>query len=167
MKKSKAIGLLQIQIEKINDPAVKRDEWLSSTSSVLIRIFPLSSKLKIEQLEDIRKDPQYFEDISLDERIAVRKKKAERFLLNYIEEIELLGPESTVSKMEVLFGSARFWLLLISICCLSFIAGNSTPAKVFKQSHLQQFQEMEREIIKQKQEIDSLTKELQKIGTLG
>lgn len=161
MKKSKAIRLLENQIDKIEDKNIQRDEWLSSTASVLLRVFPVSSQIKIEQLSNIEKSPQYFEDISAEERIALRKSKARRYLLNYIEEIDLLGVESSGNKLEIFFGSLRFWILLVALCGLSFLVGNTTPAKVIKQSHIQDYQEMEQQIIHQKKKIDSLTRELQ------
>lgn len=167
MKKSKAIRLLENQIDKIEDQRMKRDEWLSSTASVLLRVFPVSYQLKIDQLKDIQNNPQYFEDITTEERIAIRKGKAKRFLLNYIEEIELLGVEGTGSKLELFFGSVRFWFILTALCSLSFLVGNSTTARVFRQSHIQNYQELEKQIHIQKKEIDSLTKELRSTRTLG
>lgn len=121
MRKSKAIGLLKIQIEKINDPQIKRPEWITTTSAVLTRVFPLSSTSKIAQIRSLENMPEFYSDISSHKRIATDKKKAEDFLNNYIEEIELLGTE-TRSKMEMFFGNFRFWSILITICLLGFQA---------------------------------------------
>lgn len=124
MRKSKAIGLLKAQIDKIDDPHIKRPEWITATSAMLARIFPLSSDSKIAQIQSLENMPEFYHDISSDKRIETDKKKAETYLKNYIEEIELLGPE-TNSKMEMFFGSFRFWSIILTICILSFIGGNS------------------------------------------
>lgn len=167
MKQSKSIRLLENQIENIQNKAINRDEWLTSTASVLLRVFPLSAQIKIDQLKNIEKNPQYFEDISAEEKIAVRKSKAKRYLQNYIEEIELLGLESNGSKLELFFGSLRFWLLVIALCGVSFLAGNTASGKVFRQSHIQEYHELEQQIDSQKKEIDSLNMELRSKRILG
>lgn len=160
MKKSKAIGLLKIQIEKINDPNITRPEWISTTSVILARIFPLSSTSKIAQIQSLENMPEFYNDISSDKRIKTDKKKAESFLRNYIEEIELLGPE-TSSKMEMFFGSFRFWTILITICLLSFIGGNTLTAGAeleSRQTSTLQIFSLNEELLLQKKEIDSLRK---------
>ena len=165
MKKSKAIGLLKIQIKKINDPNIPRPEWISNTSVILARIFPLSSTSKIAQLQSLENMPEFYQDISSDKRIETDKKKAETFLNNYIEEIELLGPE-TSSKMEMFFGSFRFWTILITICSLSFIGGNSLAAEeafASLQTSSIQIYSLKQELMLQKKEIDSLKKVIQKL----
>lgn len=117
MRRTKAIGLLKVQIEKINDPDIKRPEWISTTSTVLSRIFPISSAAKIAQIQSLENIPEFYQDISSNKRIETDKKKAETYLKNYIEEIELLGME-TSNKMEMFFESFRFWSLIISIFIL-------------------------------------------------
>ncbi len=107
MRKSKAIGLLKIQIDKINDPDVKRPEWIITTSAVLARIFPISSRSKIAQIQSLENMPEFYNELSSGKRIETDKKKAATFLNNYIEEIELLGPE-TSRKIEMFFRNFRF-----------------------------------------------------------
>ena len=165
MRKSKAIGLLKIQIKKIKDPLISREEWISSTAIILSRIFPLSSTCKITQIESLETMPEFYHDISSDKRIETDKKKAETFLNNYIEEIELLGPE-TSSKMEMFFGSFRFLTILITVCSLSFIGGNSLAAEEdfeSQQTSSIQIYSLNQELMLQKKEIDSLKKVVQKL----
>ncbi len=158
MRKNKAIGLLKIQIEKIEDPAIKRTEWIESTVVILSRIFPISSSSKIAQIESLENMPEFYQDISPDKRIKTDKKKAEAYLCNYIEEIELLGTE-TNSKMEMFFGSFRFWTILLTVCILSYIGGNSTATgKELKPQQTSNFKiySLNQEILLYKKEIDSL-----------
>lgn len=137
-----------------------RPEWINNTSVVLARLFPLSSTSKISQIQSLENIPEFYHDISSVKRIETDKKKAETYLNNYIEEIELLGPE-TSSKMEMFFGSFRFWTILLAICILSFIGGNSLSAgeelKSKQNSSLQIFS-LNQELLFQKKEIDSLKK---------
>lgn len=165
MRKSKAIGLLKVQIEKINDPNIKRPEWINNTSAVLTRIFPLSSAAKILQIEGLENIPEFYEDISSEKRIQTDKKKAEAYLKNYIEEIELLGME-TNNKMEMFFGSFRFWSILLTICLLSFLGGNSIAVGKELQAQKNSRQEvysLSQELLLQKAEIDSLNKLLKEL----
>lgn len=158
MRKRKAIGLLKIQIEKINDPHIKRPEWISTTSAVIEKVFPLSSTSKIVQVQSLENMPEFYHDISSDKRIETDKKKAATFLNNYIEEIELLGPE-TSSKMEMFFGSFRFWSILLTICIISFIGGYSLASgKEIKSQQASGLQilTLNQELLLQKKEIDSL-----------
>lgn len=158
MRKSKAIGLLKSQIDSINDPKIKRPEWIRSTSSILGRIFPLSSTSKIAQIQSLEKMPEFYQDISSDKRIETDKKKAETYLRNYIEEIELLGTEAT-SKMEMFFGSFRFWSILLTICILSFVSGNSmAKEKEIKTNQVNRLEifSLNQEILILQMEIDSL-----------
>ena len=159
-------------MHKINDENIKRDEWIISTSAVLIRVFPLSANKKIEQLEQIQNNPAYFEDLPAHKKIDKRKEKARRFLNNYIEEIELMGTESTGSKLEMFFGSFRFWLILSSICILSFIAGTTSSSQKpgpgdYDQTHLDLFEDMERQLHLQKSTIDSLSHEIKRLRVNG
>lgn len=172
MKKRTAIRLLKSQIHKIDDEKIKRDEWLVATSTVLLRIFPLSANKKIEQLEQIQNNPVYFEDLPEQKIIENRKEKARRFLNNYIEEIEVMGTESTGSKLELFFGSFRFWLILSSICILSFIAGTTSSAQEpmtgnYDPTRLDLFEDMERQLHLQKSTIDSLSYEIEKLRLKG
>lgn len=173
MRSRTAIRLLQSQIHKINDDTIKRDEWLISTSAVLLRVFPLSASKKIEQLEQIEKNPGYYEDLPKHKRIDNRKEKAKRFLNNYVEEIEVMGTESRGTKLEMFFGSFRFWLILSSICILSFIAGitsgNSQESITgnYDPARLEQFEDMERRLHLQKSTIDSLSYEIKKLRLKG
>lgn len=158
MRKSKAIGLLKIQIEKINDPLIKRDDWISSTTVVLSRVFPVSAEIKIAQIRELGIITEFYKDLPNEKRIETIKKKAATFLNNYIEEIELLGTE-TSSKMEMFFGSFRFWSILITICLFSFIGGNSLAAgeeiKSLQTSGLK-ILSLNEELLLRKNEIDSL-----------
>lgn len=170
MKKGKAINLLRSQIEKIHDERINREEWLLSTSAVVLRIFPLSAQYKIEQLEKLRQDPDYFTDISALNRIKNRKLKAEAFLTNYIEEIELLGIESSGNKLEMLFGSFRFWMILTGICGLSFIIGNtagSPDLRSLQQLQKKEFKDLENQLYLQRKKIDSLKNEIKALRSLG
>ncbi|CAN5223150.1 hypothetical protein BH23BAC2_BH23BAC2_17790 [soil metagenome] len=158
MRKSRAIGLLKTQIEKIDDPAIMRAEWINTTSAVLTRIFPESSPTKIAQIKTLENMPEFYHDISKDKRIETDKRKAETFLRNYIEEIELLGTE-TSSKMEMFFGSFRFWSILITICILSFIGGSSRATgkeiKTGQSIRMENFS-LNQNLLLQKRQIDSL-----------
>lgn len=160
MRKNKAIGLLQVQIEKINKPNLERAEWINNTSLLLKRIFPLSFPAKILQLKSLENIPEFYSDISSEKRIQTDKKKAESYLKNYIEEIELLGLE-TNNKMEMFFGSFRFWSILLTICMLSFLGGNSIAAgkelQSQKNSRLEIYS-LSQELLLQKTQIDSLNK---------
>jgi hypothetical protein len=173
MKKRTAIRLLRTQLQKINNDDIKRDEWLISTSAVLLRVFPLSASKKIEQLEQIQNNPDYFEDLPAQKIIDNRKEKARRYLNNYIEEIEVMGTESTGSKLELFFGSFRFWMILSSICILSFIAGTTSSGSnepgpgIYEQTRLELFKDMERRLDLQKSTIDSLSYELEKLRLKG
>ncbi len=172
MKKRTAIKLLKEQVHKINDNNIKRDEWLVKTSAVLLRIFPLSADKKIGQLEQIENNPGYFEDLPVQKRIAARKEKAERFLNNYMEEIEVMGTESTGSKLELFFGSFRFWIILSSICILSFIAGTTSTSPIadtenFDLNSLKIYEDMEKQLNLKQNTIDSLSRELEKLRLRG
>lgn len=169
MKKQKAIDLLQLQIKNIQNPQITRKEWITTTTAVVQRIFPVSSLPKIKQIEDLESNPDYFEDLSAENRIKTRKSKAESYLNNYIEEIELLGVESHGDKMQMFFGSIRFWLILLAICVISFIGGNSAAKteEAFRQFNPDLLQDLERQLDDQKRVNDSLKKELLAIKTLG
>lgn len=156
---------MKIQIEKINDPDIKRTEWISITSVVLKRLFPLSSVSKIAQIQSLENMPEFYHDISSDKRIETDKKKAASFLNNYIEEIELLGLE-TNSKLEMFFGSFRFWSILFTLCILAFIGGKSLAAgKELKslQTYNLQIYSLNEEVLLQKKEIDSLKKVIKEL----
>jgi hypothetical protein len=172
MKSRTAIRLLRTQIQRINDENIKREEWLISTSAVLLKVFPLSANKKIEQVEKIANDPVYFEDLTAQKRIDNRKEKARRFLNNYIEEIQVIGTESSGSKLEMFFGSFRFWMILSSICILSFIAGTTSSAQEpmtgnYDPTRLEIFEDMERRLHLQKSTIDSLSYEIEKLRLKG
>lgn len=173
MKKRTAIRLLRTQLQQIHNEDIKRDEWLISTAAVLLRVFPLSASKKIEQLEQIQNNPLYFEDLPVQKIIDNRKEKASRFLNNYMEEIEVMGTESTGSKLELFFGSFRFWMILSSICILSFIAGTTSSGSheaepgIYEQTRLELFKDMERRLDLQKSTIDSLSYELEKLRLKG
>ncbi len=172
MRTRTAIRLIKSQINKINDDNINRDEWLVSTTAVVLRIFPLSASKKIEQLEQIRDNPVYFEDLPAQKRIDNRKEKARRFLNNYIEEIEVMGTESTGSKLEMFFGSFKFWMILSSICILSFIAGTTSSSQEpitgsYDDTSLDLFKDMERRLNLQKSTIDSLSLEIEKLRLKG
>lgn len=168
-----AIRLLQTQIHKIDDDNLKREEWLVSTSAVLLRVFPLSASKKLVQMEQIQNNPGYFENLPAQKIINNRKEKARRFLNNYIEEIEVMGIERTGYKLEMFFGSFRFWMILFSICILSFIAGTSSsnsPEPVignYDPNQRDLFQDMERQLHLQKSTIDSLSSEIEKLKLKG
>lgn len=165
MRKSKAIGLLKVQIEKINDPAIKRGEWISLTSAVLLRVFPLSAEIKIRQLQELETISEFYNEMSSEKRVETRKKKATSFINNYIEEIELLGME-THNKMEMFFGSFRFWSILITICLLSFLGGNSVAAGEelnVQNISSQEVYSLNQALLQQKTEIDSLTRLIKKL----
>ncbi|QED38224.1 hypothetical protein FK178_11085 [Antarcticibacterium arcticum] len=100
MRKTTGIKLLRSQIDKIHDRDLKRDAWILSTNSVILKVFPISSASKISQISKIEETPDFFNDISAQKRIEFRKLKAEQYLQNYIEEIDLLGTETTSNKME-------------------------------------------------------------------
>jgi len=160
MRKSKAIRLLKQQIDKINDPLIKRQEWIALSSALLLRVFPLSAEIKIKQLQELDADSDFYNDMSAGKRIENKKKKAESYINNYIEEIELFGMESH-NKIEMFFGSYRFWGILITICLLSFMGGNSiaTGEELNAQKTArQQVYSLNQELLFQKTEIDSLKK---------
>lgn len=123
MNNNKAIHLPELQIEKIHDKTVNREEWIHSTIPVLINIFPVSSTIKIAQVRSINEAQNENTDISGKDKIDIRKRKAERYLKNYIEEIELLDLENKSDKMEHLFKSFSFWAILISAILISIIGG--------------------------------------------
>ncbi len=122
MKKKCAIRLLELQSEKIHNKNVSRDEWINTTSLVLTKIFPISSSMKIAQIKTIN-EPQKFNDFTGKEKFDMSKRKAERFLKNYIEEIELLDIENKNDIFRDLARSFIFWAILISAMVTSFIAG--------------------------------------------
>lgn len=109
MRKTKGIRLLKSQIDKINDQSIKREEWITTTNSILLKVFPISSSAKISQMGNIEDTPDFFNDISPLKGIELRKLKAERYLQNYIEEIDLLGTESHPNKIESFLSNFRFW----------------------------------------------------------
>lgn len=123
MNNKKAINLLELQIEKIHDKRINREEWISSTIPVLINIFPISSSIKIAQIRTINDAQHQNTDITGKEKIDINKRKAERYLKNYIEEIELLDVENRSDKIGDLFKSFSFWAILISAMLISFIGG--------------------------------------------
>lgn len=86
-------------------------------------IFPVSSSLKIAQIRTISDTQNQNADISGKDKIDIRKRKAERYLKNYIEEIELLDVENKSDKIEDLFKSFVFWAILLSAMLISFIGG--------------------------------------------
>lgn len=98
------------------------DAWIYTTSLVLTKIFPISYSIKIAQIKTIN-DPQEFNDFTGKEKFDMAKRKAEHFLKNYIEEIELLDIENKNEIFGDLAGSFVFWAILISAMVTSFIAG--------------------------------------------
>ncbi len=102
---------------------MNREEWLNSTIPVLINIFPVSSSMKITQIRSINDAQNQITDISGKDKIDIRKRKAERYLRNYIEEIALLDVENRSDKIEDLFRSFVFWAILISAMLISFLGG--------------------------------------------
>lgn len=123
MNKKKAIELLQIQLEKIDDNQMTLDQWILSTSSVLSRVFPISAFHKITQIEKISDTPQFYNDISNQEKIDIRKRQARNYLKNFIEEIELLDLENSTDNYEVLVKNFSFWVIIICVALISFVAG--------------------------------------------
>lgn len=123
MNNKKAINLLEHQIEKIHDKTINREEWINLTIPVLINIFPVSASVKIAQIRTINDTQAENVDISGKDKIDIKKRKAERYLKNYIEEIELLDLENKSDKIEYLFKSFSFWAILISAMLISFIGG--------------------------------------------
>ena len=109
MRKTTGIRLLRSQIDKINDESIKRVEWIATTNSILLKVFPVSSQAKIIQIDNLEETPEFFNDISPLKRIELRKLKAKRYLENYIEEIDLLGTESNPNKIEGFLSNFRFW----------------------------------------------------------
>ncbi len=109
MRKTTGIKLLRLQIDKIHDRDIKRDAWILSTNSVILKVFPISFAPKISQIADIEATPEFFNDLSAQKRIEIRKLKAERYLQNYIEEIDLLGTEFPSNKLENFLEYFRFW----------------------------------------------------------
>lgn len=109
MKKSTGIKLLRLQIDEIQDRDIELDAWILSTNSVISKVFPISSALKISQLAEIEATPDFFNDLSTQKRIEIRKLKAVSYLQNYIEEIDLLGTESPSNKLENFLEYFRFW----------------------------------------------------------
>lgn len=160
MRKSKAIRLLNQQIEKIDDPLINRQEWISLSSALLLRVFPLSAEIKIKQLQELDAHSDFYNDMSSGKRIENKKKKAESYINNYIEEIELFGIESH-NKIEMFFGSYRFWGILLTICLLSFIGGSSISSGEelnAQQTARQQVYSLNQELLLKNTEIDSLKK---------
>ena len=109
MRKTTGIRLLKSQIEKIKDQNIKREEWITTTNSILLKVFPVSSPAKISQMGNIEDTPEFFNDISPIQSVEIRKLKAERYLQNYIEEIDLLGTEAHPNKIEGFLSNFRFW----------------------------------------------------------
>lgn len=123
MNNKKAINLLELQIEKIHDKTINREEWVNSTVPVLTDIFPVSSSKKIAQIRTIDDVQHQNFDITGNDKININKRKAERYLKNYIEEIDLLDLENRSDRIDDLFRSFSFWAILISSMLLSFIGG--------------------------------------------
>lgn len=123
MKKKNAIRLLELQIEKINDKEISREHWVESSTTVLQRIFPISSSSKVAQIQTINKTHQDNVDITGKDKIDIRKRQAERYMRNYIEEIELLDMENHNGTIEGFINSFIFWAILISVMLISFIGG--------------------------------------------
>ncbi len=109
MRKTTGIKLLRLQIDEIHNRDIKLDAWILSTNSVIAKVFPISSALKISQLAEIEATPDFFNDLSTQKRIEIRKLKAVSYLQNYIEEIELLGMESNPNEIEGFLSNFRFW----------------------------------------------------------
>ncbi len=123
MKKKDAVRLLELQIEKINFKDLNREDWVESTTSVLHRIFPISFASKVAQIQTINDTQKDNIDISGKDKINIRKRQAEQYIRNYIEEIELLDLENRNGRIEDLANSFIFWAILIIAMLLSFIGG--------------------------------------------
>lgn len=124
MKKKDAVRLLELQVKKIHYENISREEWINSTISVILKIFPISASYKITQIESIENAEKNNIDISKKEKVDIKKRQAERFLKNYIEEIELLDLENKSDKLEDLLNSFIFWVILISAVVISFVGGS-------------------------------------------
>lgn len=98
-----------------------REEWINSTIPVLIDIFPVSSSKKVAQIQTINNAEHQNVDITRKDNNDLNKRKAEQYLKNYIEEIELLDLENRSDRIGNLFRSFSFWAILISAILLSFI----------------------------------------------
>lgn len=163
MKKEKGIDLLSIQIAKIQDESITREDWIQAAISIVIRVFPVSYVIKVAQIENLEHTPSYYEDLSKENKIKTQKKKAENLLTNYIEEIELLGMENKHNKLELFFGSFRFWSIIIILCSISYVGGKSSAiaseinsSSNFEMNKLkQEIHEHEIKITKLEEDLDS------------
>lgn len=124
MRQQTAIDLLEHQKKRINCDKLKREEWIVSTTAVLMKVFPLSARSKIRQIERLNEIPDFYSQLSPQQRTEITKRKAEAYLNNYIEEIELLDTESRSDKLDVMFKSPLFWVVIICVGLSSFVAGN-------------------------------------------
>lgn len=158
MRQQTAIDLLENQKKRINCDKLKREEWIVSTTAVLLKVFPLSARSKIRQIERLNEIPDFYAQLSAQQRIEITKRKAEAYLNNYLEEIELLGIESRSDKLDVLFKSPLFWAVIVCVGLTSFVAGNVAG----KKSEIQQLNPQEifapRETLPHGKLLDSLIK---------
>lgn len=169
MRKQTALDLLELQKASIECDKLKREEWLVATTAVILRVFPLSAKSKIRQLERINEKSDFYSKLSEEQVINIRKRKAESYLNNYIEEIELLGTESKSDRLEILVSSVWFWAILICVAVTSYVAGSSLALTTEKpeQIYPREVFNLEQELKFQKNLIDSLKSEIDFIRTFG
>lgn len=111
MDSLEAVELLKKQKQEFSDSFITLDEWITSTSATLVDIFPLSGRMKVSQVKDIKNIPPFLLHLSENEKAKWRKTRIDSYLNNYIEEIEVFGLEekgeniTTLLKKVLFFGS--------------------------------------------------------------
>ncbi|MDT0641260.1 hypothetical protein RM553_00315 [Zunongwangia sp. F363] len=123
MTRTRAINLLEFQKSRIWNPLITRQEWLAGVIPVIINIFPKTAAVKVSLLEKLNEDPNFYEDLPSNEKKKLRKKKAEKYLQNFIEEIEFLGVEDRRIETGVLLRNYTFWIIIICAGLAGFYGG--------------------------------------------
>ncbi|WP_373055785.1 hypothetical protein [Zunongwangia sp. H14] len=123
MTRTKAKAVLEFQKRRIWDPLVSREEWLAGVIPIILNIFPKSAAGKVSLLENLNDDPDFYEGLDSNEKKKLRRRKAEKYLQNFIEEIEFLGLEDKYIEVGDLLRNYTFWVIIIFAGLAGFYGG--------------------------------------------
>lgn len=153
MNKQSAINALENQKEKIKGD-MKPEIWMHTTSELLKKIFPISGVSKSKQISDICFYPwmerkQYL----IDQQVQKGRIEAERYMQEFIEEINIAGIEKLNSDSQIiqLIKNIYFWIVLACLISGSFAFGNYFGSSKFDNEKVQLYEAkkiLENELVK-------------------
>jgi hypothetical protein len=153
MDKKSALLALNNQKDKIKN-GLKPELWINTTSELLKKIFPISGESKSKQISDIYFYPFLERNPHLiEQQVQKGRAEAERYMLEFIEEINIAGLERTFedNKILQLIKNQYFWIVISTLIGATYILGLNIGKSSFvkdKESLSQKYEVLEKEIMK-------------------